>query len=201
MPKPPRWALRVQRLPSAVWKFIRLKKEKCPATTSSTRGYQLPPPDPKIRGLQKMVAETMQEHRQAVQDDIAQMRSEFLQEVYKYTVTTEAGFQDVTASISRLSGRVVTLEKALERFTAKNDVLVSDMEALRVSHEATVAQKVRRRPPALGPLSTPTLPVAEKHYQEATAAQPGTSSRKYLDSQGRVVDGQALTKSGPPEPA
>ena len=66
----------------------------------------------------------------------------------------------------------------MERMTTKNDTLVSDMEALRVYNEAAVAQKVRRRPSQLGPLTMNTTPVAERHYQEATASQPGTSSRK-----------------------
>jgi len=74
--------------------------------------------------------------------------------------------------------------------------LEADMATLRITQENVVAAKVRRRPPALGPLSPPTIPVVEKHFQEATVSQPGTSTRKYLDSQGRIVDGQALTRNG-----
>ena len=169
-----------------------------------------------------MVTETMAEHRQAVQDDIAQLRADISQELYKSTVTAEAGLQTVSNDLARLTGRVATLERAVERFapeqlatltgqvssmeklmmelSARNMELDADIATLRISQENVVAAKVRRRPPALGPLSPPTLPVAEKHFQEATVSQPGTSSRKYLDSQGRVVDGQALSKSAPQGP-
>ena len=65
------------------------KKRKMPGNYQ-TQGSPIAP-DPKIRGIQRMVAETMTEHRQAVQDDIAQMRSEMVQDNYTCTVTAEAG--------------------------------------------------------------------------------------------------------------
>ena len=73
--------------------------------------------DPRIRGLQKMVAETMAEHRQAVQDDTAQLRAEMAQEIYKCTVAAEANGQTLANDLERLLGRVVTLEKARDHST------------------------------------------------------------------------------------
>ena len=96
--------------------------------------------------------------------------------------------------LATLEGKVSAMEKLLVETTTKNMELEADLATLRISQENAVVAKMRRRPPALA-LSPLTVPVAEKHFQVATASQPGTSCRKYLDSQGRVVDGQALTKS------